>query len=200
MRRSRKMLKRPARRYWKKRSTRKIESIRYVSRRYINNITATTGVDVQNMWNFQLGSLPQSSELTSLYKEYKIIKVAFRWRLYKSTGTAAANTFPVIFHAIDERGSGAPAGPTDVMAYNGCRVTVLSDDRPVSRWFSFKPAVADAVYRGAFSGYALARNQWLSTSYADVQHYAVVSSATQLTTGINVAMDVRLTVALRGVA
>lgn len=201
MRRYRKTYKRRSRKNWRRRSSRKSGYTKWIRRQFVQNaFTATTGVDQQTSWNFQLASLPQYTEFTNLFKEYRIAKVSYRFRIYKALGTNTTNLNPVVYHAIDERGSSAVASPNDVLAYSSAKISVLTDDKPVTRWFSFRPAVADAVYRGAFSGYAIAKKQFLSTAYADVQHYGLMTALTQATTGINIAMDVRFLLAFRGIA
>lgn len=203
MRRYRKMYKRKARKVWRRRSNRSSldSSTKWIKRGFTQNaFNGTTGVDQQISWNFQLASLLQYTEFTNLFKEYRIAKVLYRWRLYKPVGTNTTNLNPVIYHAFDERGSAAVAAANDVLAFSTAKITVLSDDRPVSKWFSITPAVADAVYQGAFTAYAIAKKQFLSTGYPSVQHYGLMTAITQATTGINVAMDVRFTLAFKGIA
>ncbi|QGH72667.1 MAG: capsid protein [CRESS virus sp. ctwD22] len=203
MRRYRKTYKRRSRRVWRRRYARKSSDLatRWIKRSFTQNaFNGTTGVDQQISWNFQLSSLPQYTEFTNLFKEYRIARVQYRFRIYKGTEQVANSLNPVIYHAFDERGSAAVFAATDVLAYSSAKISVLTDSKPVTRWFSIRPCTADAVYQGAFTAYALSRKQFISTAYPSVQHYGLMTALTQAYTGINVAMDVKFLLAFRGVA
>lgn len=155
---------------------------------------------LSNLWN-------GATDLTGPYGEFRIVKVMYRFRLFadQSNGTIAqfgtTKSLVNIVHASDSRGIllGSAAAVSEL---ENAKWTTLSDASPVSRWFSFKPYAADAVYQGAFSGYGR-YGGFVSTQYPNTEWYglchAMLGQSGQTTVGVY-SVDCKLVIEVRNQA
>lgn len=160
-----------------------------------NYATGTTSVDTFQGNNFTLSSLPNYTEFTSMFDAYKIVKIQYRFRLYKNPDVVAPNLYPVIYHVVDYNDAAAPTSVNQVLEYPLAKTTILNDSKPVSAWFSFKPKNSGLVSSASFA----AVSPWVDTGSASALYYGMKSACTQMSTGINIAIDYRFTVWLKNV-
>lgn len=164
-----------------------------------NAITATTGVDSLQGLNFNLSSVPNYQELQALFDYWKLVKISYRFRVYKSpdtnaaAGATSATLYPVIFHTVDYNDSAAPASALAVCEYPAANTTVLTDSKPVSEWFTFKPKCSLQIASAGFAS----GSPWLDTATTAALYNGLKFAATQLQTGINVAIDWKYTLHLK---
>lgn len=160
-----------------------------------NYSTGTTGTNNYTANSFNLTSLPNYTELTNLFDFFQIKKILYRFRVYKSPDVVAPNLYPVIYHAIDTDDSLAPTSETQLMEYPGCKISVLTDSKPLTKWFPFTPKLSAPIYgAGSATGAFAPRTGWVSTAQPAAQHWGMKSAVTQAVTGINVAIDVKFVV------
>lgn len=127
--------------------------------------------------NFTLQDVPNYTEFTALYDEYKITGVVVEC-IPTFTGNelnvAYAGTLGLssIYSAIDFNGQfGASPSLATIGQQNGVRHTRMHKTH--RRYLRPKPL--NTIYReGVTSAYASQRNAgWISTQYVDVQHYGL---------------------------
>lgn len=159
--------------------------------------TPASSADMAQSLNFNLTAIQGYAELQALFDQWKLMRVSYRFRVYRSpdtnatAGAAAATLYPVIFHVTDQNDSGVGTSAS-LMEYPGCKVTVLSDAKPVSRWFSFVPKCSEQLVSAGFA--TPLKAPWLDTSTTSALYYGLKIVLTQATVGINVAVDWRYTV------
>lgn len=158
--------------------------LHYFKRRYVvANITASTSaVGIQTnaagALTFSLSALPNSSEFTSLFDAYKVMKVSLDWlpfgdsvNLPISTMTGTSSLmFPggPLITVVDYDDAGTPAAASDLLQYQTAKVTPV----PRRHKMSLRPKFAIDVNNGMSTGYG-PRSGWLDTAYPGIPHYGV---------------------------
>lgn len=130
--------------------------------------------------SFSISQLPNVSEFTSLYDNYRIEKVVFRMRPYwtdlsVSGTTVQSYALAPIYTAIDLDSAALPASTATLRQYSTCRShTAL---RPITR--VLRPRPLTEIYESALgTSYALApKNVWLDTARTSVPHYGIKVAA-----------------------
>jgi len=123
---------------------------------------------------FTLDSLPNYTDFTNLYDEYRIkaVKVYFVPKQNSNTqgASAAYSEVPTLVSAIDYDDATAPTTVAKMMEYDTTRIHGCADK---SYTRIFKPNVSLAAYSGAFTSYAQREDQWLDSDSAGVKHYGL---------------------------
>lgn len=138
----------------------------------LGNITASAAGDVLGALKFTLADLPNYTEFTALYDQYKIYFVVLRFvpdQNMASANNAAGTTTPILYHVIDYDDATAPANKTDLFQYQNLKVRNFSRFSKIT----LRPHVAVAAYQGAFTGYANFKSLWLDAANTAVEHYGV---------------------------
>lgn len=149
---------------------------------------------------FTLNNLPNATEFTSLFDEYKIMncKVHFMPR-GNSSEVGTNNNTGKLFTLVDYDDDTAPASIDEMLQFPNCK-TVSSNRNHIR---SLVPKHASLVYQSGIPptvtpGYA-ARSGWLDCNNSSVPHYAV-KYGLQATAGANI-FDIKIdyVVAFKGV-
>jgi hypothetical protein len=126
---------------------------------------------------FTLGALPSSSELTTLFDQYRIswveLDIIPEWNMAYTAFSSGNGTMGGWFHsAVDYDDNAAPTasqvGITQLAQYPSYKCLPITSHMRLA----FKPRVALAAYAAsAFSSYASATDQWIDCASAAVEHY-----------------------------
>lgn len=115
----------------------------------MNIITVTAGTDYFGASSFALINLPNQSEFTSLYDQYKILKV--KWQLLPrgnsaelGNNTAASGMMGRVFTCLDYDDSNSPASFNEMCQYENLKKTSTA----VSHTRSFVPKYTREVATG----------------------------------------------------
>lgn len=138
---------------------------------------ATANTDTFATLNFRLNQLPNFSEFTSLYDQYKINGVKFelipRYDTNTQVGSAGIAT-PAHYSsqnwtAIDYDDTVTPTSMADILQYQNVKRTGSS--RIMTRFI--KPKFADTIFAsGVISGYRPQKG-FIDCTYPNVEHYGV---------------------------
>lgn len=125
---------------------------------------------------FTIGSLPDITDFTTLYDQYRInkIKVEFVPGLSGIDGNpmSTSNLFglPHLHTVVDYDDANAPSTASQLMQYPGYRRT--RGDRTHKRYFT--PAIATEVFRSSLStSYSPKWKAWCDFASTDVPHYGI---------------------------
>lgn len=132
-------------------------------------VTATT--DTHLAYSFALSDLPNSTEFTSLFDQYKLKQVEVVM-LPSASATLPPNGYTgtaLNMTVIDFDDATALSIPASYMQYDNCMVHPCGE---VIRRV-FKPKVAMAVYSGAFTSFAEAPDVWLDVASPSTAHYGL---------------------------
>lgn len=133
-------------------------------------ITATDAV-VSAGQAFALSDLPDYTEFTNLYDQYRITRIIIRMIPVASTQYNAAPQVyctPTIHHVIDYDDANAPTSLAILQEYQNYRRQSMV--KPFKR--SFIPCIGQIIYYNlAGSGYSSRARTWLDCAYNAIPHY-----------------------------
>lgn len=155
---------------------------------------------------FKLNDLANSAEFTNLFDQYMISGIQYRWCLKLSpdfvTTSANRGLYPYLkwVHDHDDVTINTTTLPNDIVQYPKMKEFIFSADRPCTRWYYLKPAVANSVYGTLVTtAYAPAWRVWCDSAYPGIQHYGIKALADQLYAGQQLFLECRYILKLRGV-
>lgn len=125
--------------------------------------------------SFSLNQLPNVTEFTQLFDQYRINKVVLKFLPVINQINVDANSnnmiVPFFYTVIDYDDGSAPTSGADLQQYASCKV--VSANKPFTRVVI--PRTSTPVYRSGVSAAYLSNNarQWIDCNYVDVPHYGV---------------------------
>lgn len=209
--------RRPARRRLRKsrafnitrKYTRKMHTLttkRWCSYAPLNGSDAVGGSSPAAGISFKLSDLNNYTDFTGLFDQYMIAGIQYRWSLKidPSFVTTAANRglYPYLkwVHDHDDANVNQATFATEVVQYPQMKEFIFSSDRPNTRWYYLKPAVANSVYATAVTtGFAPMWRVYIDSSNYNAQHYGIKCQADQLYGGQQIFLETRFVLKLRGV-
>lgn len=120
--------------------------------------------------NYRLAQLPNYTEFTNLFDQYKIAGVQQKF-VYSANSQDPSSTsaLPMLGFIHDYDDGTALSSLNDYLQYPNHKVYRM--DKPVIKTF-FRPKSALAVYSGAFTSYAR-NNNWIDVGSPSVEHYGL---------------------------
>lgn len=165
---------------WKRRkaaaAARKGKKHYYFTRQVdLGTISAARLTDATGIYTFKLNDLPNYTDFTALYDQYKIAAVKIRFmpcqnvvKVQPDAMGVVISYAPRLFTVIDYD-AGTFSTVNELRQYQSCK-TVMGY-RPVSMYL--KPCWASEIYRtAALTGYGPKRG-FIDCSYVDVPHYSI---------------------------
>jgi len=139
-------------------------------------------------FNFQIASLDQVSQLTSVFDQFMIACIEF-WLIPRQVDVAAASVNNgLLTSVIDYDDSTALTTIGQALDYDNAITTSGVN----GHYRVFMPHVALAAYQGAFTAYGNVRSPWCDAASTGTQHYGVKLAITQTTNAIVFDAVVRL--------
>lgn len=128
--------------------------------------------------SFKLADLPNYTEYTNLYDEYRIkaVKVMFLPTLnsnveLETSGTSSSlTTIPSLYTWIDNDDNTAPTAITQGQQFQSFKCHGLLDRM---RQRSLVPECSTALYSGTFTSYGQVKNQWIDNNSPSVVHFGL---------------------------
>lgn len=127
---------------------------------------------------FKLSDLPNNSEFTTLFDQYKLRMVSVHFRplvnqlvtAQPNTGTTDATGYCPLHTVIDYDDNSAPTSLSTVLQYQNLRTT--NPNRPHKR--IVRPKVLREVYQSSVTtAYQPSASGWIDCNYAGVPHYGL---------------------------
>lgn len=142
--------------------------LHYFKRHYnVAHLQIATGYG----FSFSLNQLPNASEFTALFDQYKIISIKYRFKLRADPGSGTG-TYPTLFYRRDHDDDNNPVSIDELEQSNLTRHVVL---RPNS-WVKIgvKPSILQAGLTQTGTTMVFPKyNTWIDCSYPDVKHYGL---------------------------
>lgn len=153
---------------------------------------------------FQLSDLTNYTELTSVFDQYRLVKVLYRWVITKNTDwvtTAANRGFPVRILWAHDFNDSTPPTTTDMMQRAGMReIYMHGDEKPASRWYTLNPAMLVVGYESSTnSSYTPKWRQWIDISSYSTPHYGLKWYAANLYAGLSLRLEAKCVYEFKGV-
>lgn len=209
--------KRTTRRYgtrpmYKRRRTlgqRSFKVMRWSSYDSVNNCHLTfvgndTVPNVENSAVFAMSHVNGSGELVSLFDNFRIHKVLYRWVLYRNpdqvTTTANKGIYPRIVWTHDFNDS-TPIGRAQIYQRANLREEYFSDNHQRSKWYTLKSAVLAQMYEsGVATAYQPQWKKWLDTSDNATPHYGFKYSIDQNYAGMQIRLEAKILMECKGIS
>lgn len=168
-------------------------------KRYKEALYGVNGSDILNngtaAQTFKLNDLQNSTEFTSLFDQYMIVGIQYRFRIQRdpsvNSSTAVSNQgiFPRVFWVHDHDDSSAPGSQQDLYQYPRMRELQFTANKDTTRWMYLKPAVATQIYGPVNVGYNAKWRTWLDCGYPGTPHYGIKLAYNNLNSGMQLYMD-----------
>lgn len=121
---------------------------------------------------FTVNGLPQTSALTSVFDQYRILGVEVFLNPHTTIGESFATTGPpsgLAYSVIDYDNSSTPSTVAQMLSYATCITSPITSR--IRR--CLRPRMALAAYSGAFTSYANMQGEWIDAVSPSVQHYGL---------------------------
>lgn len=152
---------------------------------------------------FNLNQCPSVTEFTTLFDQYMLSGVKYRFVLSKDitrfTTAGVQGAFPFLTWVHDFDGQ-VTTSIDGLRQYASCRELQFTQNQTRSRWFYIRPASQTASFLNlTSSAYGPQWNKWIDVSYPSVPHYGVSGVCTSLFAGVNISMEAIFYLRFKGV-
>lgn len=156
-----------------------------------------------NATYFQLGNVVASGELVSLFDNYRINKVLYRWVCTRNpdqvTTTANKGVYPRIVWTHDFNDS-AIISRNVIYQRANMKEIFMGDNYQKSKWYSLRPAILAQMYEsGSTTSYSPKWRQWIDTNDT-APHYGIKYSIDGAYSGMNVRMEAKIFIECKGIS
>lgn len=170
------------------------QPVHYFKRvQFATSVITVTGTNVFSASSFELQNVPNNSEFTALYDQYKITAIKYqilpRGNVAEIGTSATQGNMGRVFSVLDYDDSNAPSSFNDMIQYQNCKVTPST----VTHTRYLKPRFNLDILSGSVGVTANApRTGWIDCTNADVKHRGV-KIGIQAPTNATVTYDLMVT-------
>lgn len=185
-----------------------LKTIRWSAKDTANNVHVQyVGNDTNNSADFSLQfaltDAANSSELTSLFDNYRITRVMYRWVATRSTDWSSTTTlrgYDIRITWCHDFNSSSTISRLTQMQRANVREAYLNQNRMQTRWYSLKPATLTQSYEGvATTAYSPKWGQWFDTN-DPTPNYGILGTYSELNSGLAIRLEAKLVMEFKGVS
>lgn len=164
-----------------------------------------TASDLAVSQSFALNDLASNAEFTSLFDQYQIIGIQYRFRIQRDPSvnnqTASNNqgVFPRLYWVHDHDDSSASFTLNNLVQYPKMKEISFTANKDCTRWYYLRPAVASQMYGPVFTGYSAKWKQWLDCGYPGTPHYGLKFYYERLYSGVQLYLDCKYIIKFKSV-
>lgn len=152
---------------------------------------------------FGLNNVNGNGEIISMFDNYRITKVQYRWVCTRSpefaTGANNKGIYPRINWTHDFNDQIAISRDLIYQRAN-MKEAYFTSDRQKSRWYTLKPSILAVMYESSTtSAYSPKWRQWLDTNDT-APHYGIKYAWDQLFAGVNVNLEAKIFMECKGIS
>lgn len=133
--------------------------------------------------DYRLSDVPNSTEFTNLYDQYKICGIRHKFIFEKNSseaGSSTTNILPTLITVNDFNTASPLTDENTALQYHSCKMSRL--DKVRSRYF--KPTSDVTAVSSAQT--ASVKRQWINTAFPDYPHHGMLAAVTTSGTGTDV--------------
>jgi len=152
--------------------------------------------------DFQLVDVPAYTELSSLFDQYKITGVAYRFVISRDPMATNVTTklYPRLTWVHDYDDASAPSSFNEIAQYPNCKEHWFSETRQHTKWHFIKPAKSQVMYESAtLSGYQPTWKGFVDMASNIMPHYGIKMWWDYLQTGVTLYMQCKYYVVCKNV-
>lgn len=139
------------------------------SRESGNFISGSSAAPVAGAYNFQLANAPNLSSFQTLFDQYRVLALDITFRPRGTDIAPGVTSISPMRVVIDYDDNTVAASANELDQYSN----VMTIEAYQSARRAFCPAVALALYSGAFTSYGNRQRQWIDIASTTVQHYGL---------------------------
>lgn len=173
---------------------------RFKRKRHDNAVITYNGIvtETHGAYKFKLNDLPGYTEFTALFDKYRIVGIQAKWMpraniVNQSNLSSTFTEIPPVITVVDYDDATGTDDYSSLEQYENAKVHY--EFKPFTLYF--KPMIAVAAYKGAFSGYASSRRMWIDAASPDIEYYALKWATLPYSAGnnttVNPAWDIMFT-------
>lgn len=153
---------------------------------------------------FSMSNVNGVGELVSLFDNFRILKVYYRWVCTRNpdyaTGVNNKGIYPRINWCHDFNSSGGIS--TNLMYQrSNMREFYFTDSAQKTKWYSLRPAMLANMYESAVAtAYQPQWGKWIDTSDNATAHYGILYNWDQCFTGLNVRLEAKVLMECKGIS
>lgn len=189
----------------------RVRGLRYTARRQlfatkrfhykVDQVGDTVGQQSAGV-TFQLSDLPANADFSTLFDQYKIAGVAYRWVVVRDPSVQGTNNgiFPRICWVHDFDSSSAPTGTAELQEYPRFMTAYMTESRQATRWYFIKPARLAVEYISAIaSNYRPTWKGMVDMTNINQPHYGIRYVITDNYTGQRVRLETKYYIVCKNV-
>lgn len=126
--------------------------------------------------SFVFSDVPGYTDFTQTFDSYRLCGVRFRWVIIRdpvATGNSVAGTnslYSRVMWVYDYNDITAPGSFAELQQYNNCKEIYLTNARPSSKWYFFRPRDLNQLS----GGYGVnLKSSWIRMNEPSVLHYGL---------------------------
>lgn len=152
------------------------QQVHYFTRRVNLGSIVSTGLNQPTLTSFafQFSNVPNVSEYTALFDQYKIsyVKLMFKLNQDPSTQTSVNSFYPTMYYCVDHDDAVPPSSIDDLRQHGRTKMAVLRPYKYVV--VKIKPSVLLEMFRSAGNTTVTPKwNQWVDMAHPDTYHYGL---------------------------
>lgn len=154
---------------------------------------------------FSLSQMAGVGELVSLFDNYRITKVLYRWVITRNpdqstTATTNKGVYPRLVWRHDFNDS-APIDRNQMYQAANIREVFFGDSYQKTKWYSLSPASLLQMYESSVAtAYQPKWKQWMDTADQAAPHYGIKYVYSELFAGVNLRLEAKIVAELKGIS
>lgn len=153
---------------------------------------------------FALNNVNGSGELVSLFDNYRITRVVYRWVIARTPDWATTNAnrgWSVRINWTHDFNDSTPIAQSFIYQRANQHEAFLNVDKMATRWYSLKPAALVQMYESSTStAYQPKWKQWMDTSDNSAPHYGIKYAWDNLYAGENLRLEAKIYIQCKGIS
>lgn len=151
---------------------------------------------------FQFTHIAGNAELTSLFDNYRLLKVLYRWVCVRNPdySVTSSGQFPRITWVHDFNDSAAITR-NQMYQHAGMREHFFTESNMKTRWYSIRPASLGLKFEtGTLTAYTPQWGSWVDTNDNQMAHYGIKYAFSELNSGMTIRMEAKFIMEFKGIS
>lgn len=159
---------------------------------------------IENTAQFALNNVNGFGELVSLFDNYRILKVLYRWVITRNpdqvTTTANKGIYPRVVWTHDFNDASI-INRNAIYQRSSMKEFYFGDNKQVTPWYTLNPASLSTMYESAATfAYQPQWRRWMDTNDSSAPHYGIKYSVDNLYLGMGIRMEAKVCIECKGVS
>ena len=154
--------------------------------------------------NFSLANVNGFGELVSLFDNYRIVKILYRWVTWRNSDQANNSSVKGIYPRVcwcHDFNDSSIITRNAIYQRANMKEVYLGDNYQKTRWYSLNPAALVQMYESATAtAYQPKWRQWMDTSDSAAPHYGIKYNIDNNYGGMVVRLEAKMVIECKGIS